>query len=523
AKDDCTQIKDKMRPVLEAMAKDAGKSWSHELDDALGEMCTPPKTDEEKTFHACALAASSQADAAACMEPMFKSYAEDGAKIEQRAKERRAQLDKQQAELAKVDKAIADTRAVLANATADAGVPADAAGAALPPPKPVDPTTLPLLAVTDHDRGEETQIIAVDASADELFLYLRPASEPMLARYTGKDITGQLVAPSRESASRSIAAAGGITPVPIASRTHAATVDLSFRQAPQRDLFRLLADTLQVNIVIAPGALPDVDIAVRRISGTDVMTALATLDSLAIVRQGTTNYLVPRGFKLPALAPRATEVIELSVYGGTPQQAIAAIAAIAPVPLHSCDATRFSLRLRHVSVAEALRAIAVASGTTLDASAHCPIAEVDKLGASPALVAIAKSATKAGAVVVSGGVAGTLRKGGGVDIGSTYVQIHNTSVTPAKIPSTWIEPPADDLDYTAWLGRLRRTRAIVRIGSRWMARVDTTDGRTISVYSDRNPGLPSDLLAYPPVIDPSGVELVGVDHHTKKRIPLASK
>ena len=523
AKDDCAQIKDKMRPVLEAMAKDAGKSWSHELDEALADMCAPPKTDEEKAFHACALAASSQADAAACLEPMFKSYADDSAKIEQRVKARRAQLDQQQADLTKLDKSLADTRKVLADATADAGVAADVAVAALPPLKPVDPTTLALLPVTDHDRGEETQVIAVDSNADELFVHLRPASEPMLARAVGKDITGQLVAPSRASASRSVAAAAGITAVPIVSRTHAATLDVSFAKAPQRDMLRLIADTLRVNIVIAPATLPDVDIQVRRVAATDVMSALASLDDLSIVHQGNTNYLVPRGFKLPALAPRATETIDLDVYAGTPQQAIAAIAAIAPVPLHSCDTTPVSLGLRHVSVAEALRAIAVASGTTLDAAAHCPIADVDKLGASPVLVATAKSATKAAAIVVSGGVAGTLRKGGAVDIGRGFVEFNHTSIVPAKLASIWVAPPADDLDYAAWLGRLQRPRAVVRIGSRWMARVDTTDGRTISIYSDRNPGLPTDLMAYPPVIDPSGVELVGVDHHTKKRIPLASK
>jgi hypothetical protein len=525
AKDDCTQLEDKMRPVLEAMAKDAGKPWSHDLDDALAEVCTPPKSDDQKAFRACVIAASSQADAAACLAASFKSYAEANAKVDERARARRAELDAQQAKLAKIDKALADTRKVLADAT---GVPADAGGvdaavAALPPVVPVDPATLPLLAVVDHDRGDETQVIAVDASADDLFMYLRPPSEAMVARYTGKDITGQLVAPSRESAARSIAAVGGITPVPIASRTHAATVELDFGQAPQHDLFRLLAEILHINIVVAPAMLPDVDIVARRVSATDVLTALASFDGDTVVRQGVTSYIVPRGFKLPALAPRANELIELSVHGGTPQQAIAAIAAVAAVPLHSCATTKFSLRLHHTSVAEALRAIAVTSGATLEAAASCPIADLGTLGASPTLVATAKSATKAAAIIVSGGIAATVRKRADVDIGTTDVTIHGTAIQPAKVPSTWIEPPADDLDYGAWLGRLRRTRAIVRIGSRWMARVETSDGRTISIFSDRNPGLPTDLMAYPPVIDPTGVELAAPDHRAKKRIPLASK
>ena len=61
ARDECTQIKDKARPVFQAMLRDAGKPPMPSLEHDLQEMCAEPTTDEARTFRACMLAAASQA------------------------------------------------------------------------------------------------------------------------------------------------------------------------------------------------------------------------------------------------------------------------------------------------------------------------------------------------------------------------------------------------------------------------------------------------------------------------------
>jgi len=383
----------------------------------------------------------------------------------------------------------------------------------------VDPAKLPLLPMTDHDRGDETQVFAADANGAELAVALWPATTPMLALAESKLVTGQVLATSQLAAARSIAAAAGIVPKDIPARKKSIEVNVALASLHQRDLFRLIGDVLRVNVVAGPAPLPDLAIAANHVSAVDLLAAVADLDGLDVVASGITTYLVPRGTKLPKLGP-GSQQIELHVRGGNAQQAMAAVQAVASTKLASCDHSPFELDVKKVSLAEALRAIEVASGVPLDAAAKCPI-EATTTVDSATLVATAISGDKAAAVITSNGSDGLVKKSKDIEVQSQYITANGVAIQPARTP---MPAPPETHDYQKWLAHLVRADAVYRVGTRWFAHLVMTDGDiTVTDDRDKNPELADELKRDPPQIAPAGIDVVNPDRSTKTHIPLATK
>lgn len=384
----------------------------------------------------------------------------------------------------------------------------------------VEPTKLPLLPSTDTDRGEETQLFAADADGAKLTVALWPPTTPMLALAQSKPITGQLLAPSRLAAARAVATAAGIVPITIAAKKKSLEVDLQFAHAPQHDLFRLLGDVLRINIVVGPAPLPDLLIAAKHVSATDVLASIAELDNLDVVTSGNTTYLLPHGTKLPKLGDGRQQV-SVNVYKGNLQQAVAALQAVVPTKAASCDHSTFSLHVRRVTLAEAVRALEVASGVPTDPTAKCPIDAATAVDADAKLVATAVVGDKAAAVVAGPGSEALVKRSKDITVIEAGVTVNGTTFQP-EMPA--LAMPPDALDYQAWLRNLVRADAVYREGSRWFARIVMIDGDfTITDERDNNYSLPLELKRDPPQIGPTGIDLVNPDRSTKTHIPLAMK
>ncbi len=479
--DECTRIKDHVRPVLAAMARDAKKGAIPE--SIVAELCTEPKTDAERTMRTCLVEASSDATTAACLEPELEAY-RDG---------------------------IAGTRPapVPAAAPIDAAISIDAA--VLPP---VDPATLATWPVTDRSRDVETEVIAVDAPADFLFSALWNKA-PFLALASGKPVSGRVVAPSRNSAALAMLAAAGVARRPVAAHGSGTSVTFSFGGAPQRDLFRIIADVLHANLVVAPGALPDVDLVFDHVPVDGVLGALAALDDLTVTHAGKTIYLLPKGAVLPPLAKLPGGVVSLAADNATVQIATGALAAVSAFP-PSCSTTAVSLRVTGVALAEAARALAIAAGEPL-VPGDCPIAEAAVDPAKALLAAIATAGDKRAAIATVGGTPSLLRPSADVAIENRQLSVKGHEVTSHL--DTFVPT---ERDYGMWRASIVRTVAVIRIGKAWRAVLELASGRAIPFDPTRHYELPDGLRAEEVEIGPSGVTITDPEGH-EDLIPLRGK
>jgi hypothetical protein len=185
ASDDCTKIKDKVRPLLDGMAREAGKEIPEaKRDELLAEFCAmKDSTESEKKLYRCLLDASDQPAAAACLQTEFEAYAKPSPRPAR-------------------DAAVA----VGVPDAAVAAVVADAAVADAAPPKPaatpVDPQSLPELAVPSGvtGKGPPVEVYAVDMDGDQLLEML--ATDDLIALPANKRVTGRISAPSRQAGLR---------------------------------------------------------------------------------------------------------------------------------------------------------------------------------------------------------------------------------------------------------------------------------------------------------------------------------
>lgn len=503
--EECAALKDKVRPVLEAMARDEHKPLPRAKEDlALTAFCEPPTRNEDKAFRTCLLEASGDRDVAACLLPAFEAYRK--ASVESREKITAIQA-KRAADLAALDAKEAADQARIRLDTALP--PTDAASPDAAPA--IDLAKVATLELTDHTPGKaggETQLIAVDANADSVLVSLWPKEQSLLSAASGKQLTGQLVAPSTTAAAKTLATLEGITGVPIAKRGHGVTVDLRFAAAPQRDLFRLIAETAHVDIVAAPGALPDVDIVAKRLDALDILDALVALDHLQEIRVDRVIYLLPAGAKLPPLRTIAGGPTSLLVTRGTPRAALAALAADSPIPLTSCDTTTLTLSVHRVPPAEAVRAVMIASRLTLDGSDACPVPEATTAATTATVSAIATVGTKRVAVIEGAtGAATLIRPAKDIEVGNGYVTFKRAGSEfslqarpddPAVLPDT--------LDYQPWLAELERTAYVIRVGTTWRAELVTKHGKPVRLdLAGDSYGIPFELRSTPPKIDAAGV------------------
>ena len=314
-------------------------------------------------------------------------------------------------------------------------------------------------------------MIAADAPVDHLFALLW-RGEPVIATATARRVRGRLVAPSQPSAALAVLATTGTPPVRGAPTGKGALVSLSFGSVPQREIFRILAETLRASIVVGPAPLPEIAIVFNRVPADAAIAALAAFDELAVNRVGSTFYLLPKGAVLPPRPKVAsTATVSLVTTDATPQIASAVIAALQPFPI-SCATTPLHLDLRRMLPAEAARAIAVASGAQPGGS--CPLDELAAVDPAQAtLVAVATVGTRRAAVVRVGGVPKLVKSSPTIHIFDAGLTVGGAELS--ALPQ--FDPPA--ADYASWRARVVRATAVVRFGTTWLALLETATGEVV--------------------------------------------
>jgi hypothetical protein len=379
----------------------------------------------------------------------------------------------------------------------------------------IDPATLPAWDVPQVGKpGHPVELYAVEMDGDVLLAHF--SAPPLLVLPADRKLTGRLVAASPEAAAAAIAAQLQIVPTSTRFSGHGATVDLRFGGAPARDLVELLADTGHVNVV-APGELPTVDIVVRRAPWDGVLSAVATLAGRTITRVGNVYYLLPPSQALAKpIALQGAPTVDLFVRNGSIADALAALRQVADVPFDACDATPFSVGLHRVPLGEALRALEVATGTTLERGpSKCPGTPLTAPTGDLTLRATARAGTEAGAVLARGPDRLTAK------LDHTLVTyVSSTTVEFGKRAFSFY--PDHDVDRTAavWFATLHRTAALVREGDTWSAWLESSDGY---VHIDKTRPSPLGQLGVPPDarvdVDQDGVHVIFSDGHTAS-IPL---
>jgi hypothetical protein len=513
--DECAEVARKVRPVLAKMGTAADRPFSaQQLDEFSSGFCKEEgNADQSRTFRKCVLASDSDSETAACLKPLFDDYAKamsDGvAKIEAKRAEREKELARKTEELERLNSAMAD---------AAIAPPPDAAPAR-PRVTPVDVATLtawPVPAGTKAS-GPALDVYAVDADADRVLGLVWERAYPLIAATKGGTLTGKIIGASKAEAAAAIAAAAGIQLAPVAIKGRGATVDFYFMGAPQRDLFHIFADVLKLNVVVAPGDLPKLDIVVRRKPADGVMDAVVAFDGRVTRRFANTAYVLPKDLPLPPLVKmKAGPIVDLEVKAGTAAEAFAALRAIAPeIAVGACDGTTFDLRIRRVPAAEAMRAIQVMSGATLveTGDGGCGIAKTDltALPTDGVLTAVVQSGTRFVAVI-GGAKPALIEKTEGVnDIGPGYATIGKTTLQLHQYDFS--EPPHD---AESWLASVVRTSAVMRQGVKWDAIFENTRGETVGYETDYPVFQFSNLS---PTISEKGLEIA----EPPAMVPLAKR
>ncbi|HEU0032357.1 MAG TPA: hypothetical protein VFQ53_17115 [Kofleriaceae bacterium] len=484
-RDECADATAKLAPVLQRMRDDGATTRA--LDAIAADVCKPDAAELRRCIHD----AANDAVVAGCVEAVLARTQRD--RLQQKLDAIDRKLDRLQDDLARPPPA----------PPVDAAVVGPAPAPLPPPPSPIDPKTLDVLPVPSAGRpGPETELYAVDAPAGQLVLLL--AKPPLLARSNAVKITGRLVASQGDV----LAAIGSLATLDLAPpKLHGSgpTVDLAFTAAPQRDLFTLLGDVLRVNIVVAPGDLPDVDLVVKRVPAGAVLDALVRFDDRVALRSSNTIYVVPKGSKLPPLRPvPGHDKISLRMRDGNARVATHAIAAVTAFPAYACDSEPFMLALRQTSAGEAARAIEVASGATLGADDSCPLDATSAPDlATATLLATVRTTTKRAAVIRdAGSKLLVVTPAPGLDVLESAITTGSHAI---QFPG--IAPPPHHDRVEDWLATLRRTTAVLRVGTTWRALVETRDGRLLVLDNSPRPAssLPEELWLDPPTIAANGV------------------
>jgi len=470
-RDECSELQVKLRPVIEDLMDKAGKRMSDaELADMMAEVCKEPTSAPQKEFRACVLAADDKPAVAGCFQKQVEDYMKTGddalRRLEQRKKDDLAKLE----QLHAVDAGVAPTDA----ATPDAPLFGP----------PIDVATLPEIAVdSKRTSRDKVEVFAVDAPVGRVIVRFA-GHRPLLTLATKDRFTGH-VAGSAPAVFDALVATTKYDVRAPKLRGGGPTVDLSFGDVPLDDVVRLLGDVLRRNIVIV-GHLPHADLNLYRTPARAVLAAVLALDDRRAIEEGNTIYIVPAKMKLPKplKLPGSTK-LDLTLHDGTLADAVAVIRAITPFPVDvACGGPTYTLRLHHVTTTQVARALAVISGTPLGGG-PCTVPETTKPDAKDLqTVATAIAGGKAAAVIAHGASHELVRRGPGIEIVDSIVQVG---------PPT--QPPRDDVIAADYLANLKRTSLVIRRGDRTQATLETRDGKTIAVTStpmggELAPGLP---------------------------------
>lgn len=160
------------------------------------------------------------------------------------------------------------------------------------PPPPMPHEALPPW--PGHAATGAVTVHAVDADGEALRGALVARDVAWVTTPVERRVTGRVTAKDRKAALAALVAhepALAFTPSRL-RRGGRLTVDLDFRRAPTRDLFRLFADVMRMNIVVlAPSS--DLTIRVRRVAAATVLAEIVRAAGLAMDRPAS-NVIVVR-------------------------------------------------------------------------------------------------------------------------------------------------------------------------------------------------------------------------------------
>jgi hypothetical protein len=243
----------------------------------------------------------------------------------------------------------------------------------------------------------------VDASPQALLSTLGPVGT-FVAPVDDKLFRGRLRGKSmRDVAKVLIASAPDLFPAAVTPpKGKGPKVDLNFRTAPPRDLFRLLGDVMRTTYVLQPGPVPELFLLVKSVPADATATLIATAIGRELERAGGITYVRQPGAPGldPGLIAKGGPLVDIVARDVRPGELYAAIAALgievgggAP-----CTGNVIELRVRKVSAGAALAAIAAISGVPPAAGSSCVLPAGERREAT-ALRAIVTTGTKRTAVV----------------------------------------------------------------------------------------------------------------------------
>jgi len=351
-----------------------------------------------------------------------------------------------------------------------------------PPAKPLDPDSLPQLTpVAAAPKAPATPVFtiyAADADGDALLRALDPKINYVFST-TRKRVTGKLHAPKGYDAFATVAGLIGADVTPVVAKGKAVPVQFDFLGGPMFDLLRVIADTGKVNIVVAPGKLPDLTVRLDKVPWDQALAVMVQRAGLITQREGNTFFIVPPGTKV---APRNAKIIgptlDIEANNAMLADLTEGIRFIHPkFEMGTCSRKRVTQTLKRAPLADLVRALEVASGEKFEPSEEechnkgIEEAELDKLQ----LVAIISAGTKRVAVFNAPDeaivVGSSDDKAHFKEIGTGWVEFASGLVRQLR-PGAATQGEDDDDD---WVASLKRTSALVRRDDDWRGLVEQGD------------------------------------------------
>ena len=323
---------------------------------------------------------------------------------------------------------------------------------------------------------EPLTVWAVNASGDWLLREVAPMPGiNYVFPSTDKRLTGQLYAPAKFDAFATVAALLGVKVEPIKAKGKGATIDFDFIGGPFHDLVRIIADVGQINIVVAPGAIPNLNVRLRRIPWNQALALFIDRVGWTSTREGNAVFIVPRGTKLAPTPKLAGASMDMDANDATVAQIVTGVRALGTLELGSCSATKVSFQLKRVAPGTIVTGLAVVSGEKLADKAACPSKPLgDESIADLKLVAIVSKGTKRIAVFDHKGatVIGTVDGKRIKDIGTGYV----TFATAGDEVSLQLRRFAPDPETDDVVKSFTRTSALIQRGKAWVGILETPKG-----------------------------------------------
>ncbi|HVV88498.1 MAG TPA: hypothetical protein VHE35_35890, partial [Kofleriaceae bacterium] len=242
--------------------------------------------------------------------------------------------------------------------------------------RPVELASLPALG---RAHGGPIVVDAADVDLDRLRHALAAAAslDYVEASAAGERLTGHL-GPASAADVTALLASGAVGPAlrPVKRKGSGPTIDLDFVGAPRDDLFRLLADVLRTNLVVAAPAAQTIDVRVRRLPAAQLVELAATRLGLTATRHGNLRWL--RTADAPALdrkllARKGPAKVSIDAVGARAGEVYALLTALgAGAGGAACEAgPPLTFRLHDAPLGAVLAVTAALSGQPPQAGTAC--------------------------------------------------------------------------------------------------------------------------------------------------------